>query len=256
MVRDGFPPGVAEHLGWYVYRLIDPRNGETFYVGKGKGNRVFNHVKNALSESEDEDSTDLKMQRIKDISSAGLDVGHVIHRHQIDSEDTALQIEAALIDAYPGTTNKASGHGSGDYGCRHVEEIVLEYGAQPFSAREPLMLISISLSYEDEHRSIYDAVRAAWKIDVSRANKIKLVLAHRRGVVLGAFRPEEWLPATMEKFPWLEEDIPRRYGFEGDSADSVVWNLYVRKRVPDEYRRKGAANPIRYIEPEGSSGGS
>lgn len=40
-----FPPEVAEKLKTYVYRLIDPRNGETFYVGKGVGNRVFAHVR-------------------------------------------------------------------------------------------------------------------------------------------------------------------------------------------------------------------
>lgn len=146
MQREHFPPGVAKHLGWYVYRLIDPRNGETFYVGKGRGDRVFDHVRSALAETEDEDAADLKLQRIKDIASAGLAVGHVVHRHNIEDEDVALQIEAALIDAYPGTTNKVSGHGSGDYGCRHVEEIVSEYDAQPFVAKEPLILISIAQS--------------------------------------------------------------------------------------------------------------
>ena len=34
---DSFPPEVVQALGHYVYRLIDPRNGETFYVGKGQG---------------------------------------------------------------------------------------------------------------------------------------------------------------------------------------------------------------------------
>ena len=45
-----FSPEVCEKLGYYVYRLIDPRNGQTFYVGKGKGNRVFAHVECALKE--------------------------------------------------------------------------------------------------------------------------------------------------------------------------------------------------------------
>lgn len=32
----GFSPFVSDQLKNYVYRLIDPRNGNTFYVGKGK----------------------------------------------------------------------------------------------------------------------------------------------------------------------------------------------------------------------------
>lgn len=32
---ESFPEEVARQLKTYVYRLIDPRNGETFYVGKG-----------------------------------------------------------------------------------------------------------------------------------------------------------------------------------------------------------------------------
>jgi hypothetical protein len=46
-MREHFPAEVAKKLGYYVYRLIDPRNGETFYVGKGKG-RVFQHARGAL----------------------------------------------------------------------------------------------------------------------------------------------------------------------------------------------------------------
>lgn len=36
-MTDSFPPEVTAKLKAYVYRLIDPRNGETFYVGKGVG---------------------------------------------------------------------------------------------------------------------------------------------------------------------------------------------------------------------------
>jgi hypothetical protein len=89
-----FTPDIAAKLKWYVYRLIDPRNGETFYVGKGKGNRVFAHVKADLNA----DDPSLKLQRIRQIQLAGLGVDHVIHRHGMD-EQMAYQVEAALIEA-------------------------------------------------------------------------------------------------------------------------------------------------------------
>jgi uncharacterized protein len=49
---DHFPPEVVQRLEVYVYRLIDPRNGATFYIGKGQGNRVFAHVRAELNEDE------------------------------------------------------------------------------------------------------------------------------------------------------------------------------------------------------------
>jgi hypothetical protein len=137
---DKFPSEVADRLKWYVYRLVDPRNGETFYVGKGKDNRVF----------QDEDAEDLKSQKIKEITTAGLEVSHVIHRHGIESEEVAFQIEGAVIDAYPGLKNRVGGHDSGDYGVRHAVEIIAEYMAEPFEPREPLILINIGKSYNDE----------------------------------------------------------------------------------------------------------
>jgi hypothetical protein len=255
MQRDKFPPGVTGKLNWYVYRLIDPRNGETFYVGKGQGDRIFQHGKGALSATEEEDKADLKFRRIKAIWAEGLEVGHVIHRHNIENEDVAFQIEAALIDAYPGLTNEVSGHGSGDYGCRHVEQIVKEYAAEPFEPREPLILISIARSYEEEEKSIYDAVRGVWRISVSKAKSFKLVLAHRNGIVVGCYRPTEWLPATKENFSWLADDIPGRFGFVGVPAETAVESLYNGKRVPDKFRRKGAANPVRFISETASTKG-
>jgi hypothetical protein len=94
MPRDSFPIGVSDHLKWYVYRLIDSRNGETFYVGKGQGNRIFDHAKGEFS-STDEDAADLKLQRIKEIKTAGLEVGHLMHRHGIDQRKVAYEAEAA-----------------------------------------------------------------------------------------------------------------------------------------------------------------
>ena len=250
MPRDSFPPGVVEQLNWYVYRLIDPRNGETFYVGKGRGDRIFVHAKGAPQATEEEDAQDLKFQRIKEIQAAGLDVGHVVHRHGLTSSKVALEVEAALIDAYPGLTNKAAGHGSHDYGARHVEEIIREYEAEPFEVREHLLLISIGVFYKAEGMTVYDAVRGMWKIDGKRANREKrLVLARYKEMVVGAFRPAEWLPATRENFPELDTSMEPRWGFKGKEAESDARDYYVGKRVPDRFLpQKGGANPVRYCD--------
>lgn len=264
MGRDSFPSGVAEQLKWYVYRLIDPRNGETFYVGKGKGDRIFAHAKGdytgtvgastaVLNDEDIEDSADLKMKRINEIRSVGLDVAHVVHRHGIKDESVAYEIEAALIDAYPGLTNQVGGHGSGDYGSRHVEEIVAQYAAEEFVVRESLLLIFIG-RYLRDTGDPYDSVRCHWRLNVDRARD-RLVLAQANGLVVGAYRPSEWMPATRENFPGrVEEDFvsrstgkPTRWGFCGKPAETEVWSLYVGKRVPERY--KGSQNPVQYCDP-------
>ena len=43
-----FSKGVSEQLDHYVYLLIDPRNGQTFYIGPGQKNRIFVHVNEEL----------------------------------------------------------------------------------------------------------------------------------------------------------------------------------------------------------------
>ena len=66
-----FSKQVTDQLKYYVYRVIDPRNGETFYVGKGIGNRIFAHVKGALSADEDEITE--KVLRIRQIRLDGFE---------------------------------------------------------------------------------------------------------------------------------------------------------------------------------------
>ena len=120
--------------------------------------------------------------------------------------------------------------------------------AESFEVREPLMLVSVSQTY-GEGVDVYEIARYAWKVDVERARRYGLVLARSGGVVVGAFRPNEWLPATAENFPG-RADVPGRWGFVGREAEPEVDGYYVGRGVPERYRSRGAANPVRYCDPE------
>ena len=238
--RDYFPADVAVKLKTYVYRLIDPRNGETFYVGKGRGNRVFSHI--YAEHNLEGDEIDNKLKRIREIRLAGLEVGHVIHRHGLDDR-TAFDVEAALIDAYPGLTNIAGGSGSTDFGAMHAKEIVRRYSAEPAVFRHRALLINVNRSVADS--SLYEATRYAWKISKAKAKQAEVILATVQGLIVGAFIADEWLEATARNFPGREE-MPGRRGFFGHEAPAEIREQYIGKRVPDEYRKQGAANPIKY----------
>jgi hypothetical protein len=242
---DQFPPEVQVKLGFYVYRLIDPRSGQTFYVGKGRGNRIFAHAKGVTSEISDEleDAESLKIQTIREIQRSGLEPLHVVHRHGLD-EETAFEVEGALIDAYPGLTNIVSGLRNGERGCRHAEEIVRVYAAKPMVAKEDLILIYIGKTLDDG-RDIYSAVRCAWRMSQKEAEKRKLVLAYDGGVIVGAYRPDRWLPATVTNFSELSRDNLTRIGFVGRRAEDV-WDQYVGTRPPP--RKKGTQTPFTYVD--------
>lgn len=234
-----FPPEIFEELGYYVYRLIDPRNGETFYVGKGKGNRVFAH---ALGEVDSDILTD-KISRIREIRLAGFEVAHVIHRHGLDSK-TALEVEAALIDAYPGLSNIAGGHNSNDRGVMHADEIIEKYHAEEAKFQHKALLISVNRSAL-ESVSLYEATRYAWRLNKNKAEKADLVLSIVNGMIRGVFIPKKWLEATASNFPG-RQDVFGRFGFVGYEAPAKISEIYLKRRIPEKYRKRGASNPVKY----------
>ena len=240
-----FSPEVRKELKYYVYRLVDPRDGTTFYVGKGKGNRVFQHVKMALKlnhangEGKDpEDEVSAKYKQIQDIHAAGLKVICIIHRHHIESEKVAFEIEAALIEAYPGLTNIQDGHGNMDFGCANASEIQRIYKAEEAEiAKGKFVIIKVKESIVNARGSLYEAVRRAWRINVENA-KGKRVLACVNGLIRGVFVVDgEWKK---------DEERLSRWYFDGREVDDREARELIGKRLPKSYAKKGAANPVCY----------
>jgi hypothetical protein len=76
---------------YYVYLLVDPRNGLPFYVGKGKGRRCHQHRAEAL-----EGRRGARYNVIREIIVAGLQVEIRRVRWFADSR-AALEYEAEMI---------------------------------------------------------------------------------------------------------------------------------------------------------------
>jgi len=80
---------VSSKLKNYVYMYSDPMTKDPFYVGRGKGNRVFDHLKNT--------QTDV-FKRIEQIRKEnGAEPLIEILIHGLD-ENTAKKVESAVID--------------------------------------------------------------------------------------------------------------------------------------------------------------
>jgi len=76
---------------YYVYTYTDPRNGEVFYVGKGKNKRDVYHLIEAKS-----DRIHPKIQKIQKIQSSGLEP--IIERvASFENESDAYDFEESLI---------------------------------------------------------------------------------------------------------------------------------------------------------------
>ena len=240
-----FSPGVDDKLKYYVYRLIDPRDGQTFYVGKGQGDRVFAHIQRSAKLDQNSENDDLKLDIIGDIVSEELEVIHVIHRHGIEDEQTAYLIESVLIDAFPGLTNKTRGRGAREHGATHAKVLNQRHVPQYIEfGDDPIMVIKINQQSTNAKRgSVYEAVRGGWKVSLKRVNRtphIVLAVLIPAGKCVGAFQ--------VEANSWrLCDHDPRRKEFDGQRADEAVWSRYFGKFLPDGFSKPGSQIPFRYV---------
>ena len=143
---------VKEALGYYVYALVDPRDRKIFYIGKGKGNRIFQHAEAALVEN----TSDLKLDTIRSIISAGENVEHYIVRHHLEEKEAYL-IESTLIDMLTYSkfnhsnqlTNLIAGHHQWDEGIMSIEEINILYDCPKIEIKngDYILLVNLNQSF-------------------------------------------------------------------------------------------------------------
>lgn len=241
---DTIPPFVGERLGFYVYLYVDPCTNEPFYVGKGQGQRALAHLGD-ISES-------AKVARIKEIRAAGLAPRIDILVHGLPSEETALRIEAAVIDTLgpDKLTNVVRGWETGEVGRMPLTELVALYGAHPVQVTHPSLLIRINrlYRYPMSPAELYDATRSCWKLG-RRRELAKYAFAVFHSVVREVFQIDAWHPGgtTGDKNP--NPHYEGRWEFVGKPAEQSIRSQYVGKSVKD-YFKQGIQNPVVYVNCE------
>lgn len=237
-----FPAGVAEQLNFYVYLYLDPRDGSIFYVGKGKGDRVFHHL--------DEEGESTKNERIAEIRAAGLNPRLEILVHGLPDDETALRIESALIDllGIPPLANQMRGWKSGIYGRASVEEIVALYAAQPVEVTEPALLIRINQRYRASMSALelLESTRGIWVLG-ARREKARYAMAVYEGVVREVYEIESWHGAGTTLYETREDmEDETRCEFVGRVASTEIREKYLLKSVETQLQPP-SRNPVRYV---------
>jgi len=245
-----FDEKTKQNLKNYVYMLLDPRGNMPFYVGKGKDNRVFDHINCALIDNE---KRDLKYEIIKEIQNKGHNVEHVILRHGL-KESEAFHIEASIIDLLNflnlNLANKVTGHHSIDKGVMTTDEIKRLYNAPRLNRINPdCIIININKKYirGKSSQAIYEATKETWSIDKKNLPRLKYVLSEYKGLIVEVFEVDNWYDKERGYTPQAKKygETKIGYGFNGHVAPEEIRKMYMNKSIAHA-KGRGASNSIRY----------
>lgn len=263
-----FSPATIEAIKFYVYALADEKD-QIFYVGKGKGNRVFQHVQevkdlifnknSVLIEQPEADDSDvnglgLRRQKIADILRSGEEPRMYIIREGL-TDDQALLVEASLISVLDWQlqeplTNQVEGHGTSHSGLKTVDELEATKG-EAFNVKdlpdvdgvEEIIAININRRWQEvvqKQSSLLDVSKGIWKVKIKRAKECPYAVIHSNGIVRGVFKIKAWHQS-------VEKD---RYYFEPEENEPLVGNQFRQKNASSifGFRAAGSQNPIRYVK--------
>ena len=229
---------VAKILKSYVYVYIDPRNGKPFYIGRGKGNRLFSH----LSEKSEAN----KVKKIAEIRRSGKKPRIEVLRYGLSDSEAEL-VEAAAIDLIGKAklTNGLAGHHKGSFGRITSQRVISLLRAKKINVKHKAILITINKLYRSDmtKAELYETTRGIWVVGEKSRNKVEYAIALFQGIVLEVYRIKKWHPAGT--LPYKNRDA-------SDFKDSGRWEFSgsIAEDIRDEYIGfsvgKAGQNPIRY----------
>jgi uncharacterized protein len=242
--RPKIPHEVARKLGHYVYLYVEPRSNRPFYVGKGRGTRVLDHLRDLQPSA--------KRKFIAKLRAAKTEPRLEILTHGLPDAETALCVERAVIDVLGLSVlaNQCRGSRSTDRGRQTLSELTARYSARSVKVRHPALLVRSSLLFNERMSPVhmYEATRGTWNVG-ERRTKARYAFAVLAGVVREVYRIAAWHPAGSTPYATRDHDdvaVTGRWEFTGQPAPEAIRRQHVDRSVA-EYFRKGNRNPYRYV---------
>lgn len=257
---------IAALNGFYVYALADPRDDRVFYIGKGAGNRVFNHE---IESGKHLGSEKQKLKTIRAIEKSGLSVKRIIVNWGL-SESEAFAAEAALINLMNFTgalqlTNEVAGHHV--HTAMTVEEFEAVHGAVPLKAEDikhSVLVIKINKLYRRgmSEVELYDTVRGFWAASLKsiEARKVRYVFGVYNGLIVAVYQPDEWhycremidIPQQNLLRPEDRQRFQNRVYFicKDPAALDDEGRFYLNRSIANLRVNQTAQNPITYLLPQ------
>ena len=261
-----FSEKAIENLnGYYVYALIDPRNNQVFYIGKGTGNRVFSHE---IESGKSQKSEKAKFQKIREIETSGQSVKRVIINWGM-TEAESFAAEASLINlmgflSSDTLSNEVAGHHVHE--AVSVEDFEIMYGAehlQPENIQHSIMVIKINKRYRRDMTAaeLYDVVRGIWRASLSsiKRRKVEYVFGVYNQLIVAVYKPDEWhyvhemidVPREEELEAELMDQVGDRVYFVCKDYEHLDNNqkFYLHKSIADLKVNQASQNPVSYLAP-------
>jgi len=233
-----------------------------FYIGKGSGNRVFNHIDDARALLSKRTNITADLQKIPDeklssklrkiesnkilkiweIFDKGKEPKCVIYRWGLSTEE-AFKVEATIIDIvdcmYDDLTNVQCGHDS-EHGMTtpaglksYLNRSVYAEPKDSNGCKIPYIIIKLKDNIQQRGNAsygnnLYNAVRGCWKNNINHARQYHYVLAVVRGVVQEVYEVDNWHTSTKE--------VPR-IEFDGQPTTNPIMRGLVGKLIPKNLRK-------------------
>lgn len=228
----------------YVYALADPRakgslKERIFYVGKGNGNRCFNHAAIARGRQEQPlNEHEHKLSTIQAIHNSGQEVEVFIVSHGM-TDDEAFALESAFIPLI-GETNAVRGHGDPLMWLKKNQ--IDQLYDKPIERSDVELLrgnvLFVSLNQQDTdalvkagaEAQLASATLGDWNLGEPRSSLVDCIVGVKHGLIISIFKIEKTRNgvAMFERIPPKKKNAHGRSRFVGTRVQELEEKLASR----------------------------